>query len=143
MGKPKLDIDEEEVRKLAKFGLSNVDMGEFFGCSEATIRQRFHESLAKGRAERKITLHQRQYEAADAGNITMLIWLGKQVLGQTDKMETKHEVNALVAPAEQRAMLGNERALKLACDLDAELGRIPALPAPAGDDPGGVRVPGE
>lgn len=94
MGRPKLDIDEGQVIKLAKFGASNVEMAAFFGCSEATIRQGFFVSVAKGRAERKITLRQRQYEAAVAGNIAMLIWLGKQDLGQSDKLDTKHSGDA-------------------------------------------------
>ena len=32
-----------------------------------------------------------QWKAADKGNVAMLIWLGKQVLGQTEKSEVKWE----------------------------------------------------
>ena len=32
-----------------------------------------------------------QWKAADKGNVTMLIWLGKQVLGQAEKQEVKWE----------------------------------------------------
>lgn len=37
----------------------------------------------------KLRLRQLQWRAADNGNITMLIWLGKQELGQTEKVEEK------------------------------------------------------
>jgi hypothetical protein len=32
-----------------------------------------------------------QFKAAEAGNPTMLIWLGKQYLGQSDKQDLNHE----------------------------------------------------
>lgn len=121
MPRPKLDIDSDEVYKLAKYGASNVDIAEFFGCAESTIRGRFCESVDKGRAERRITLHRKQYEVAEAGNVAMLIWLGKQVLGQADKLETKNDTRTRVDPDEQRNMVGNPKALQHACDLEAEI----------------------
>lgn len=147
MARPKVyDIDPEHVRKLAKFGATNVMIAEFYGCTEAHIRQGYFDSLAKGRAERRITLHQRQYEAADHGNIAMLIWLGKQDLGQSDKIEQKTEVTTVVQSHKQRAMLRSQRAFDLACDLEEEI--IAAATAPSAydaawrDDPGGIRPPG-
>lgn len=89
MGRPKLDIDEEEVRKLAKLGATNVDIAGFYGCDEGTIRKRFSEMLTKGRAERRNTLREFQWKAAEDGNVTMLIWLGKQELGQRDSIEVQ------------------------------------------------------
>jgi len=88
--KPALDIDAEQVRKLAEIGLNNVDIAGFFGCDESTIRKRFPEYLTKGKIDRRITLHTGQYQAAKEGNIAMLIWLGKQELGQVDKVENRH-----------------------------------------------------
>lgn len=35
----------------------------------------------------KMSLRRAQWKAAENGNVTMLIWLGKQWLGQTDKQE--------------------------------------------------------
>jgi hypothetical protein len=87
--KPPLDIDAEHVRKLAELGLNNVDIAGFFGCDESTIRKRFPEYLSKGRIDRRIVLHTGQYQAAKDGNIAMLIWLGKQELGQSEKSESK------------------------------------------------------
>jgi hypothetical protein len=56
------------------------------------------------------------------------------------KIETKTEVRATVVVIEkQRAMLRNEKAIELACDLDAEISRSRVR----GDDPGGVRGLGE
>lgn len=35
----------------------------------------------------KMSLRRAQWKAAESGNVSMLIWLGKQWLGQTDKQE--------------------------------------------------------
>lgn len=41
---------------------------------------------------RKISLRRRQFQAADAGDKTMLVWLGKQYLEQKDRAETSQAV---------------------------------------------------
>jgi hypothetical protein len=40
-----------------------------------------------------------QYTSAEAGNVTMQIWLGKQWLGQTDKNQIKQETTLTVDEA--------------------------------------------
>ena len=41
----------------------------------------------KGMSEGKISLRRYQFRQAEKGNASLLIWLGKQYLGQTDKQE--------------------------------------------------------
>ena len=84
MARPKLDIDANEVQKLASFGCTNTEIAEFFNCNEATIRKGFSEYLTKGRSMKKIRLRQIQWKIAESGNSTMAIWLGKNILGQSD-----------------------------------------------------------
>ena len=91
MPRQKLKIDKEKVEQLASFGCSTSEIASFFGCDEGTIRKRFSENLTKGREKGKIRLRQMQWKAADKGNVTMLIWLGKQLLGQADKSEVTWE----------------------------------------------------
>jgi hypothetical protein len=86
-GRPKKDIDAEQVAKLAAMQCSNVEIAAFFDCDEGTIRKRFSEILTKGRERGKITLRRLQWKAAESGNTAILIWLGKQYLGQTEKIE--------------------------------------------------------
>ena len=91
MPRQKLKIDKEKVEQLASFGCTTSEIGSFFGCDEGTIRNRFSENLTKGKEKGKIRLRQMQWKAADKGNVTMLIWLGKQLLGQADKSEVTWE----------------------------------------------------
>lgn len=91
-GRPKkYNIDPEQIEKLASFGCTNTEIASFFGCSESHIRGSFCENLTKGRDKGKIRLRQMQWKAADQGNVTMLIWLGKQILGQAEKAEVSWE----------------------------------------------------
>lgn len=84
MGRPKLEIDEEEVIKLASIHCTMEEIGYIVGCSVDTLENRFSESIKEGRARGRASLRRMQYEAAKKGNATMLIWLGKQLLGQRD-----------------------------------------------------------
>lgn len=85
MARPKkYNIDEIQVVKLASYGCTNIEIANFFGCDESLIRKSYSEFLTKGRAEGKTNLRKWQYNVAKKGNVTMLIWLGKQVLGQSE-----------------------------------------------------------
>ena len=85
MARPKkYNINTEELQKLAKYGMTNVEIADFFGCDESLIRKSYSEYLIKGRAEMKLRLRQLQWKSAEKGNAVMLIWLGKQLLGQSD-----------------------------------------------------------
>ena len=75
MARPKKhNIDTEQVEKLASYGCSNKEMGEFFGCDESLLRKSYSEFLTKGRQKGKIRLRQLQWRCAENGNVTMLIW---------------------------------------------------------------------
>lgn len=87
MARPKLNIDSIEVEKLAAMGCTNTEIAAFFDCNETTIRDRFPEVLAKGREKGKTKLRRLQWQSAEKGNVVMQIWLGKQILGQSDRVE--------------------------------------------------------
>ena len=91
VGRPKkYNIDTHQIEQLAGFGCSNTEMASFFGCSPDLLEKSYSEYLSKGRDSGKIRLRQYQWASAKKGNVAMLIWLGKQLLGQTDKQEVSH-----------------------------------------------------
>ena len=91
MARPKkYDIDTKEVEKLAGYGCTNIEIADFFGCSSDLIEKSYSEFLTKGRANLKKRLRKAQLDTALSGNSTMLIWLGKQMLGQVDKQGIEH-----------------------------------------------------
>lgn len=87
VGRPRLDIDEDQVYKLAKVGCTNTEIASIVECSEDTIERNFAGIVKKGREEMKASLRRMQIMGAQEGNATMLVWLGKQYLGQSDKQE--------------------------------------------------------
>ena len=88
MARPKkYQIDTIQLQKLATLGCTNKEMADFFGCSADLLEKSYSEFLVKGRAEQKIRLRQLQWKSAQNGNVTMQIFLGKNMLGQKDRFE--------------------------------------------------------
>jgi|TARA_R110000823_G_scaffold187859_2_gene320006 hypothetical protein len=85
MARPKkYNIDPAKVEQLASFGCNNREIAEFYGCSRDLIEKSYSHNLTKGRALGKTRLRELQWAVAEKGNVVMLIWLGKQVLGQSE-----------------------------------------------------------
>ena len=92
-GAPRKELDPEAVFKLARLGANNCEIAEFFNVSEGLIRKRYADVVRSGRTNMKLRLRQAQMREALAGNVTMLIWLGKQTLNQSDQGERNSEEN--------------------------------------------------
>ena len=86
-------IEPELLYKLALMGANNMELGEFFGVSESQIRFYFNEYLRKARASLRMKLRRAQLKVAIENESTaMLIWLGKNILNQSDgQLETQAE----------------------------------------------------
>lgn len=83
----KANIPQDQVEKLGRLGCSDSEIGEFFMVSYKTIRNHFSKILTKCRSERKAKLRQLMWESAGKGNIAMQIWLSKNELGMSEKVE--------------------------------------------------------
>ena len=88
-----LNIDPEKVEMLASFGCSTIEIAKFFSCDESTIRKKYKEELESGKEQMKIRLRQLQLKHASLGNTALLIFLGKQYLGQSEKQEVDFSGN--------------------------------------------------
>ena len=85
MARPKkYDIDKSKVEQLSSFGCTNREIASFFGCSESLLKKSYSSFLEKGRQKGKIRLRQLQWKVAEQGNVSMLFWLGKQILEQSE-----------------------------------------------------------
>ena len=104
MARPRADIDLAELEKLCALQCTQADLAGWFGVHLHTIENRvkddtllahegeemtFHEIMERGYARGRVSLRRRQMENADNGNATMQIWLGKQLLGQRDNLDTR------------------------------------------------------
>lgn len=115
-------LSEEQIERLASVGCTDTEIASLAGISERVLQSSFSTLLKKGRNEMRDRLRTAQirkalghfYEKEDKdGNIliytappdtTMLIWMGKQYLGQSDKTENKNIDVSKLSDDELRAL---------------------------------------
>lgn len=93
MARPKIEIDFDMVKKLCAIQCTGQEIADVLDVSYDTLERRvkevyqisFADYIKKHSANGKMSLRRKQHEVAMKGNTTMLVWLGKQYLGQTDK----------------------------------------------------------
>lgn len=118
-------ITAEAVRALAAVMCSIPEMAQYFGCSqrhlERTIQndELLRKALREGRGRAKVTLRRRQVEQANNGNVQMLIWLGKNYLSQSDKLNVAQRDDLPEDETDTILMRWNQ-------DLDRELEELDA-----------------
>lgn len=91
-GRPPKPIDLEIVEKLGQIHCTDEEIAAVVGVSPDTFKRRkreenFAEMLDEARRKGKASLRRMQFAAAQNGSIPMLIFLGKNLLGQRDRFE--------------------------------------------------------
>lgn len=87
VGPPRLDIDEEKLFLMARMLCTWEEMAAEIGCDSDTLRNNYSDKIEKERNRGRASLRRKQFATAMEGNVTMMIWLGKNQLGQKDKVE--------------------------------------------------------
>ncbi len=109
-GRPRIEIEMETLRALVRIQCTADEVAAYLDCSIDTLERRLKEEGWTGWGEfyktnnsaGKVSLRRMQWESARKGDKTMQIWLGKQILGQADKVENTHQGDiggVLIAPA--------------------------------------------
>ena len=84
VGTNKYEFDEDKIELLASKFWTIPEIAAFYNVDDGTIRKRFPDLVTKGREKGKARLRDMQLAAAQKGNVSMLIWLGKQYLEQRE-----------------------------------------------------------
>jgi hypothetical protein len=95
VGRDKKPVPSKDVFKLAAIGMKDIEIAEWFGVDGNTLRYNFSVELLKGRNTLCQSLRRKQIEVAMSGNPTMLIFLGKNLLGQSDNPLASQEAQVL------------------------------------------------
>lgn len=98
-GRPYAEINWDTVENLCAIHCTGEEIAAIlkvdYDTLERAIRREFNSSFAdyfkKHSSKGKMSLRRKQYEVAQSGSVPMLIWLGKQYLGQADKVENHVE----------------------------------------------------
>jgi len=79
MPRRRLDIDPEQVEKLASIGCTWREIAAVLGAGESTLRARFQRAYDRGRSVGHMSLRRALWkQGVERGNIRALIWLSKQ-----------------------------------------------------------------
>ena len=98
-GRPRIEFTDKvwlQAEKMAGIHCTGEEIANVIGVSYDTLEKRvreagwdnFTEWYKRHSAPGKMSLRRMQFDAAKKGNATMLIWLGKQYLGQIDNHES-------------------------------------------------------
>jgi hypothetical protein len=90
-GRKAVSIDLETLEKLCSMGCSDEELAGWFGVSVRTIQNRrtqrkFADVMRRGDARGRISIRRAQVRQVEAGNVPMIIWMGKNRLGQRDNV---------------------------------------------------------
>ena len=108
MARPTIEIKQEHFENLCNLQCTLDEIAGFFKCSGDTIERwckrtydmSFADTYKRYSVNGKISLRRFQYKQAEK-NPSMAIWLGKQWLGQTDKIEQTTSIENLDTLAEK------------------------------------------
>ncbi len=97
MARPRAVIDYDAVEKLAHLQCTQKEIASFLELSVRTLQrdEEFCRLYKKGLESGKMSLRRMQWRKAEEGNGTMLIWLGKQYLGQREEPADEQANDAL------------------------------------------------
>ena len=96
MARKKIEVDPEQVRALARLGCTWDEIAGVLKIARTTLvvrmkEKKFRDAYDQGVAEGDVSLRRAQYDSAMKGKTGLLVWLGKNRLNQTDRVETHNE----------------------------------------------------
>lgn len=95
-------LDLKKIQAFSQVGCTREEIAALLGIDEGWFNKQItkdgdlEEAILTGFANFKQSLRSTQARLALSGHPAMLIWLGKQYLGQSDKQETKQETTVNV-----------------------------------------------
>jgi hypothetical protein len=111
-GRPHVQFNWKEFENLCGIQCTEIEIAAWFRCSVDTLQRavkcEYHKTFADVYEEKKglgrISVRRMQFQQAIKGNPTMLVWLGKQLLDQKDRIEGpigRHDVTIRVVYGEK------------------------------------------
>ena len=84
-GRPRIELDTEQIKKLAEIQCTVKEIAYIMGVSTDTITRNYQDAVDTGKETGKMLLRRAQWrKAVEDGNPGMLTWLGRQYLGQSE-----------------------------------------------------------
>ena len=134
--KPLTDKDFKKLLNMVRIQCTMEECCSVLEMSDTTLNRRlkemdynnFEDLYKRHNDEGKMSLRRMQWQAAEKGNSTMLVWLGKQYLNQKDKsevhanIEQQHVIDLTRIPDDQLDAI--EKAFNRIEDRTGECGEV-------------------
>jgi transposase len=108
MANKPIEIDLNEVQRLAGLGLSQSEIAASLDISVDTLSRRkkefaeFADALKRGKAKAKSEIANKLFTEAKNGNITAIIWIEKTRFGFSEKLQIEDVSDAEKSTAKER-----------------------------------------
>ncbi|KKL80078.1 hypothetical protein LCGC14_2008430 [marine sediment metagenome] len=83
-GRPPLNLDEEQIKRLAHINCTMIEIASVMKCSVRTLERGYADIIKEAKEHGKSSLRRELWKSAEKGNVTMQIWLSKQLLGMRE-----------------------------------------------------------
>jgi hypothetical protein len=91
-GRPRIEIDSEQVKALAAKQWKTTEIAAFFGVDRSLIERRFGAELIEGKQSGCAKLRDLQWKRALEGSDRVIIHMSKHYLGQNEKIDLESTV---------------------------------------------------
>lgn len=94
MAPPRKKVNVDQIESLAAINCSYQEIASVVGINESTLTRRYAQVIKKGREQGKSSLKRTMWDlAVNKKNVTMCIWLSKQMLGYSDQNTQTVNIN--------------------------------------------------
>lgn len=93
-GRPSLQLDKVQIISLAKIHCTMKEIAAVMECSVDTLERNYADIIKRGKEKGKTSLRRYMWKGAEEGNVTMQIWLSKQLLGMHEPQIVETEEKA-------------------------------------------------
>ena len=104
VGRPKAEVDVEILKNLASIGCPTYEIASVMNVSARTLKRNFAEIIEQNREKGKASLRKKMYDKAVRKDNTMMqIFLSKNMLGMSDKVQQTNVTEPLPLIIEAKA----------------------------------------
>ena len=104
LGRPHKAIDEKILANLSQIGCTQEEIGSIVGISARTLKRNFAEIITQYKEQGKASLRKKMYDkAVKKDNTMMQIFLSKNMLGMSDKVQQTNVTEPLPLIIEAQA----------------------------------------
>ena len=104
VGRPKAEVDVEILKNLASIGCPTYEIASVMNVSARTLKRNFAEIIEQYKQKGKSSLRKKMYDkAVKKDNTMMQIFLSKNMLGMSDKVQQTNVTEPLPLIIEAKA----------------------------------------